>query len=205
MKENKLCQNCISREEKTDKIISIEWAMFDQVNKGKSRASCQEDPDTFILMRRSQFDAWSEELLDSYLADLLGASGKGLNLIELKYMYMMCGPNLEKLMDESGYPSREIRTLVEKIMTVMNNWTTQLMRTFPSLKYYSRPASSLADTAGSTSIETYQKCELYTYSKETLQLFFRYITQLSEEGKNLPYMIVRNTALFMNEESKQDG
>ena len=199
MKENKLCQNCISRNDKTDKIISIEWAMFDQVNKGKSRASCQDDPVTFAQMRRAQFDAWSEELLDSYLADLLKADGEGRNLIELKYIYMMCGPDLEKLMDDSGYPSAAVRSLIKKIMNIMNTWTVQLMEVFPALKYYSRPVSSLADTPTATSIETYQKCELYTYSEDTLRLFFRYITQLSGEGKNLPYMIVRNTALSMKE------
>lgn len=202
MNENKLCQNCVSRQDKIQKIISIEWAMFDLVNKGKSRASCQEDPDTFVVMRQSQFDAWSEELLDSYLADLLKADGQGLNLIELKYMYMMCGSNLGKLMDESGYPSMETRTLVNKIMNIMNAWTEQLMRTFPKLKYYSRPISSIADTPGSTSIETYQKCELFTYSLDTLKLFYDYILMLRKGGKNLPHMIIRNTALMLKEDQE---
>ena len=106
MKENKLCQNCISREDKTNKIIAIEWAMFDQVNKGKSRASCQEDPDTFVLMRRSQFDAWSEELLDSgcidlegYGADLLEEAGYVLTADESAYITRN---NLEFLRDWSA-------------------------------------------------------------------------------------------------------
>ncbi len=202
MNETKLCQNCLSRQDKTKKIISIEWAMFDLVNKGKCRASCQEDPDTFVVMRQSQFDAWSEELLDSYLADLLKADAQGLNLIELKYMYMMCGPKLESLMDESGYPSMEVRTLVTKIMNIMNEWTIQLMRMFPKLKYYSRPISSMADTSGETSIETYQKCELFTYSLDTLKLFYDYIRKLREEEKNLPHMIIRNTALMRTSKSE---
>ena len=55
------CPNCLTLDDKINKIISIEWAMFDAVNKGKEgpRAACQEDPVTFELMRRAQFEAWS--------------------------------------------------------------------------------------------------------------------------------------------------
>lgn len=192
----KICTNCVPKEEKIQKIISIEWAMFDWVNKGKGRASCQDDPETFVMMRQSQFDAWSEELIDSYLSDLLVADAKGINLIELKYMYMMCGIRLEEFMENANYPEKENRVITKKIMKIMNAWSEQVMREFPTLQLYSRPLSSMADYKGTVSIETYQKCELLTYSLDTLRLFYDYILQLQKEKKNLPFLILRNTAIM---------
>lgn len=192
----KLCTNCVSKEEKIQKIISIEWAMFDWVNKGKARAFCQDDPETFLTMRQSQFDAWSEELVDSYLSDLLVADAKGSNLIELKYLYMMCGIHLEEFMKQANYPEEEKRVITEKIMKIMNAWSEQVMREFPTLQLYSRPLSSMADYKGTVSIETYQRCELLTYSLDTLKLFYDYILQLQKENKNLPFLILRNTAIM---------
>lgn len=114
MPSEKTCTNCVSKEEKIQKIIAIEWAMFDCVNKGKGRASCQDDPDTFLIMRQAQFDAWCEELVDSYLSDLLIADAKGMNLIELKYLYMMCGFHLDEFMEQAHYPGKENRVLTKK-------------------------------------------------------------------------------------------
>lgn len=199
MPSQKTCTNCVSKEEKIQKIISIEWAMFDLVNQGKSRASCQDDPETFLIMRQSQFDAWNEALIDSYLGDLLIADAQGNNLIELKYLYMMCGLHLEELMEQADYPKSEVRLLVAKIMGIMNAWSKQLMQEFPGLQLFSRPLSSMADYKGTVSIETYQKCELFTYSLTTLQLFYDYLLQLQSEHKNLPFMIIRNTALMQRD------
>ena len=55
------------REDKIFKIISIEWDMFQDVNNIGGRASCQDDYETFEIMRRSQYENWTEEMLDIYL------------------------------------------------------------------------------------------------------------------------------------------
>ena len=81
-------------------------------------------------------------------------------------------------------------------MKIMNAWSEQVMREFPTLQLYSRPLSSMADYKGTVSIETYQKCELLTYSLDTLRLFYDYILQLQKEKKNLPFLILRNTAIM---------
>ena len=44
-------------------IVDIEWTMFDQVHNIGGRASCQEDPRTFFIMRSSQLRAWSPDML----------------------------------------------------------------------------------------------------------------------------------------------
>ena len=83
----------------------------------------------------------------------------------------------------------------------MNEWTKQLMQEFPTLQLYSRPASSMADYKGTVSIETYQRCELLTYSLDTLKVYYDYILQLKEEKQNLPFMIIRNTAIMQQSEN----
>jgi hypothetical protein len=55
-----------TKDELINKIISFEWDMFQAVNEGGPRASCQNDPKTFEGMRRGQFEAWTEEILTSY-------------------------------------------------------------------------------------------------------------------------------------------
>ena len=52
-------------------------------------AICQDDWETFSIMRRSQYETWPAELLESYLNDLLAAKAEGRNLITEKYGRMM--------------------------------------------------------------------------------------------------------------------
>lgn len=72
-----------------ERIIEKEYRMFDKVNEGGSRASCQDDKETFYAMRRCQFAAWNEEMRESYLEDLTCAEEDGFNLITEKYARMM--------------------------------------------------------------------------------------------------------------------
>ena len=52
------------------RILDIEWNMFTTVNNEGGRAACQDDRLTFEVMRRSQFEAWDRDSLESYYADL---------------------------------------------------------------------------------------------------------------------------------------
>ena len=45
---------------KIEEIIKIEWQMFQNVDNLGGRADCQDDFETFYIMRRSQYDNWSE-------------------------------------------------------------------------------------------------------------------------------------------------
>lgn len=42
------------------RIAEAEWKLFEQVHNIGGRASCQDSPDTFFIMRSSQLMAWSE-------------------------------------------------------------------------------------------------------------------------------------------------
>ena len=65
-------------------VVDIEWIQFQQVHNEGGRASCQDDRETFEIMRKSQFLAWTEEVLESYLQDLRDAWKEGWNLLTEK-------------------------------------------------------------------------------------------------------------------------
>ena len=62
-----------------DAILEKEWPMFHNVN-GEERASCQNDYPVFEIMRRAQYDAWSPEALEAYLAGKVFAGAAGSTL-----------------------------------------------------------------------------------------------------------------------------
>ena len=74
---------------KIEEIIKIEWQMFQNVDNLGGRADCQDDFETFYIMRRSQYDNWTEEMVRVY-GDFAAKSLKeGRNLISEKYARMM--------------------------------------------------------------------------------------------------------------------
>lgn len=79
---------------KIEEIIKIEWKMFQKVENIGGRASCQDDSETFYIMRRSQYDNWSEEMVDIYYDFLQGAAKDGRNLVSEKYARMMAYTDL---------------------------------------------------------------------------------------------------------------
>ena len=178
-------------------IVKIEWTMFDLVNKGVARASCQENPDNFNIMRSSQFQAWNENLLKSYYSDLILAQKNDRNLVELKYIYMM---DLSRVQGDTELFSANKHKIIKEIMQMINECNKRLFEEIPELLNCSRPITPSGVNDDVTSIETYQIGELYTYSENTLQLFLDYLIELKENNKNYPFMIMRNTALLLQSE-----
>ncbi|MBQ7585345.1 MAG: DUF4125 family protein, partial [Desulfovibrionaceae bacterium] len=69
-------------------IVDLEWKMFSAVQNVGGRASCQNDPQTFRIMRLSQCATWDDALISSYLDDLKLATLEGRNLMTEKYARM---------------------------------------------------------------------------------------------------------------------
>ena len=46
-------------------IVAQEWAQFNDVQNNGGRASCQNNPKEFEIMRSSQLKTWSEDVLKS--------------------------------------------------------------------------------------------------------------------------------------------
>ena len=47
-------------------IVETEWDLFDKVRNRGGRAACQDDANTFFIMRSSQLAAWTTAMRESY-------------------------------------------------------------------------------------------------------------------------------------------
>jgi hypothetical protein len=170
-----------------DEIVSLEWEMFQDVNHGSPKVSCQNDPLTFRGMRSAQFRAWSLETLDSYFDDLRTARDSQRNLLKEKYVFMMleADPELSvKYASIISFPGREAQELVASIMAVILDQTTRLHNTYPHVARTGRPLYASENQRGVTSIETYQRGELLTYSERTLKMLLAHIKSLAAKGES---------------------
>ncbi|MCL2124981.1 MAG: DUF4125 family protein [Oscillospiraceae bacterium] len=187
----------------TEKIIATEWEMFIAVNEGEERASCQEDAETFGGMRRAQYDAWSDETRQAYLDDLEAAKQAGRNLVEEKYIHMMqtTEPSkYEALLPRVKLPTEAALSLAKDVSDMLLEQTRLLFEDYPYVSGHGRPLYSELDY-GYTSVETYQLCELYTYSEATLAALKKHIRALADAGGSLARMILENTVRYYGYES----
>ncbi|WP_373211224.1 DUF4125 family protein [Allofournierella massiliensis] len=169
-------------------IVDEEWRQFQQVQNEGGRASCQDDRDTFVLMRTSQFTPWAEEVLASYQQDLKRAGEEGWNLLTEKYARMMehtAPQQYARLADRLPERSAERLQLQELLISIMMRWTREVERRCPHLMGRGRNLSSEQDGPWNVSSETYLRGELGTYSDETLRLYAQMVLELLSQGKNL--------------------
>jgi hypothetical protein len=152
-----------SSEELLHDIVSIELRMFLTVQTS-GPTTCQEQPETFKLMRRAGFHVLSPETLESYINDLQEAMEENRNLIELKYARI-----------DSLIPPLSDNPLIEKIVEVEGRWLKELEKRYP-LTFRGR-----ADFATGV----YLRSELETYSDRTLELYYKDVCKALAEGRNL--------------------
>ncbi len=179
-----------------ENIIALEWDEFQKVNNAGGRASCQNDWKTFQIMRRSQFSAWNKEMLESYHSDLVTAINNGRNLLTEKYARMMESTVPEKyqaIKDKLPLITEGKKKLIDKITQISIKWQEEFAREYPNISGQGRPIHTDEDGPFITFIETYERGELSTYSEKTLKLYYKFITQLLEENKNLSKIVIENT------------
>ncbi len=188
------------REQLIFDIASAEWDLFQQVNNTGGRASCQDDPDTFFKMRMSQWMVYSDEVLESYRADLLSAAEEGRNLIFEKYGYMMETTYPEEyaqLREHLPEVSEEKRELIEKLAKVHVEWDAWMMEHYPNIRQNGRTMTAGEDSAADgSSSESYLKGELATYSVKTLRLIWAQTQAAYANGENLLKQIIENETAF---------
>ena len=188
----------MTKQEPIEKMLAAEWEMFRSVN-GDTRADCQEDRRTFELMRRAQYEAWSEEAVSSFCSDLLSAQETGRNLSREKYIRMM------EHSDPVGYAafagelpplSRRQRELAAAIWEKFLAQTERMRKRYPHIALGGRPLRACEEAQGGmTSVETYQVCESLTYSERTLEALYAHLTALEAAGIDLAFEIQKNTML----------
>jgi len=177
----------MSKEALIAKIIDLEWNMFHNVFNIGGKASCQENPETFKIMRHSQAVSWSEETLESYLNDLAEAQDDNRNLLTEKYARMMKYTSpLEYVNIEHRLPSLdlEIFPLIDKLVKIVMGWEEELSVKFPNILKKGRPLYSTEDSRFVTSIETYLRGELMTYSQRTLGLYYKNVLKQQTDNIN---------------------
>lgn len=191
------------KEERLDvveKIIKDEWDMFQKVNNAGGRASCQNNWETFHIMRFSQYSAWNDFMIKSYAKDLQEAIIIGRNLLMEKYAYMMelTDPDYFKKVLEPNLPVIDLETMniVQEIAWYMVDCEKEIASKYPKLSKAGRPIESNGDIGGFTSVETYAKGELKTYSKDTLKLYLEHVRTNRAVDNNLA-MTVQDTMVKM--------
>lgn len=191
-----------------DAVVDMEWRMFVSVNGETISGACQENPQTFAAMRKSQFSNWSEAAVRSYHRDLLNAERKDCNLLREKFLYMMEGTDprqFAKLREELPETGEKKKELVCALSERMLRQLAALYREYPYLSSTSRPLYAVDNTPEITSAETYQKCELLTYSEETLEALQAHLDELESRGESLAEKILRDSMRYYGYQNLQDA
>lgn len=176
-----------NRERLAGNILKTEWKMFQAVPSIGGKASCQEDSKTFQIMRDSQLASWSEAVLESYLSDLDDAEMSDRNLLAEKYARMMqsTSPSEYARIEHMLLPiNSRVFKLIDQIVTIILEWEEDLLKKYPHVLKRGRPILSTKDRFGVTSLETYLRGELATYSQRTLELYLANAMQQKTEGIN---------------------
>ncbi len=196
-----------SDREAVNEIIMLEWQAFDKVQNEGGRASCQDDWETFSIMRRSQYETWTDEMLDSFIDDFYTANEQGWNLITEKYARMeenTVPDEYEKIKDALPVLSEARLAIVDQIASIQVDWMEEFAARYPKAAANARTIRSSTDTRDNTSYETYLRGELMTYSERTLALYGQFIVKLAGNKQNLACMIMENTARAYGYSSLED-
>ncbi len=196
------------KENYINQIVLLEWQQFDKVKNVGGRADCQDDWNTFSIMRKSQYMTWNEELLASYLNDLVETDKKGWNLITEKYGRMMESTTpleYEKIKDSLPKRSEERLAISEEIIRLQVEWMEEFAEKYPKMAGNARSIHTYEDNMYNTSYETYLRGELGTYSEKTFLLYGRFVVDLKRQDKNLAYMIMDNTAKLYGYKSVEEA
>ena len=192
-------EDVITKEELVDAIVKLEWNAFDKVENEGGRADCQNDWNTFSVMRKSQYLTWPKELLESFYVDFVEANDRNWNLITEKYGRMMESTTPEeyaKIADRFPVCSEQKRAIVDQIAEIQVEWMEAFAKEYPYMAGNARTIRKETDNPWNTSYETYLKGELLTYSDRTLSLYGRWIVSLKQAEENLAKQIMTNTALL---------
>ena len=196
------------REALIDEVIEREWEQFQYVQNKGGRASCQDDHETFVIMRKSQFMNWTQELLESYRQDLIEAEAAHWNLLTEKYARMMESTAPERyaeLADMLPKRSKERIQMQEEMIARQIRWEEDFAAKFPGVASTGRVIHTSEDTPWDTSIETYARGEISTYSDRTVGLLKKLYDQMAIDQENLSEKTLRNMTALYGYESLEEA
>lgn len=197
-----------SIDELAEYISTMEFEAFDKVQNEGGRASCQDDWETFHIMRKSQYLTWTREMLIQYIMDFQAALNRDWNMITEKYGRMMESTvpwEYEEIKDKLPYVSEEKRAIVNEIVKIQVEWMEKFAEEYPGLAQNARLIHTSDDKPWDTSYETYLRGELLTYSDTLLMMYGRFIVSMEKQGKNLAYLIMEHTVKMYGYKSLADA
>jgi len=153
-------------------ILDLELEMFLKVPTAQP-TRCQESPEGFKLMRGAAFEVWSKQTLFFYLRDLLEAQAAGRSLLTEKYARM-----------DNLIPRVNTNPLIDEIVRIEAAWQEELHQKYPHVVGQG-DTQHCGDPTGMLKFTTYLRCELETYSDETLDSYYQDLQEALEAGRNL--------------------
>lgn len=191
-----------------DEIIDAEWRFFDKVQNEGGRAGCQDDFETFQIMRKSQFLAWDEATVQAYAEDLRTAQQVGRNLIQEKYARMMASTAPEQYATFAhllpALSAWQLQT-IEAIIEIQVSWREIFARDYPHMSGQARLIRTAEDTPYQTSFETYLRGELGTYSEKMLASYQSMVQAYQQRGENLTTRTMDETARLYGYKGLEDA
>lgn len=175
--------------DRIENILKMEWDMMQNTQNMGGRASCQDDYETFYIMRGSQYGSWREDMLEYWEKFVTECQAAGRNLVTEKYANMMQYTDLhyynKHLKPYLPETPQESFPLINEIVTAMIKWELEFAEKYPKISGTGRPITSDQDKYGVTSLESYARGELETYPVKLLQMYADYVKELQAEGKSL--------------------
>lgn len=171
-----------------DRLSDLEWEDFQKLNNIGGRANCQNNRGEFDANRKSQFASWNDATLESYLRDVEASQIKGRNLVWERYARMMESTSpLEYSLIADKLPALSglAKELTEDMVAKQVEWQDELAAEYPRLFARSRVIHSRDDTPLACSFETYLRCELLTYSEETLTRYSAHMEDCAQKGVSM--------------------
>ncbi|QGP93178.1 hypothetical protein MGLY_25790 [Neomoorella glycerini] len=162
----------MKKRELIKEILQIELEMFKQVRTA-APSRCQENTDSFLLVRGAAFANWSEQTLACYLQDLQEARQEGRNLMTEKYARM-----------DNLIPCLNDNPLIDDIMAIEIEWEKEVRAKYPHV--IGRPSGEGVETGDDMAyFKNYLRSELETYSDATLVSYYTDLLAAVGNNENL--------------------
>lgn len=143
-------------------IINLEWEMFKSVRTSEPN-SCQENEKTFRLMRWMGYSVMPNELLIEILNNVNQATLDNRNLMTEKYARMA---NQIPVINDDPF--------IEECVQIEKEMMEEVKKEYP--------ITFKGQNAG---FDNYMHCELETYSKSAIKLYYTFLQNVKIGGRNI--------------------
>ena len=102
--------------------------------------------------------------------------------------------------------AEEKKQTAEQIVKIHLEWDAEMLAEYPNIRKRGRTATTDKDNAmDGSSMESYLRAELLTYSEKTLALLWNETKAAYENGENLLKQIITNETLFYGYHSLEEA